>query len=151
MKILNIYTIKGNSGKLYQKEINNAIIRSQCDRYKHEEKASKFLILVLKKGMLFKIRLEPFHAMKKETISELFKFYKALFQKNIKVKTKRLVNVMVSETEFLMVELSVKNKVIESLLLSQSMLRDELLCSFKSASGKIYAKGIYHNRSIINM
>ena len=151
MKILNIYTLKGNSGKLYQEEINNAIIRSQCDWYKHEEKPSKFLILVLKKGMLFKIRLEPFHAMKKETISELFKFYKALFQKNIKVKTKRLVNVMVSETEFLMVELSVKNKVIESLLLSQSMLRDELLCSFKSASGKIYAKGIYHNRSIINM
>ena len=151
MKILNIYTLKGNSGKLYQEEINNAIIRSQYDWYKHEEKPSKFLILVLKKGMLFKIRLEPFHAMKKEKINELFKFYKALFQKNIKVKTKRLVNVMVSETEFLMVELSVKNKVIESLLLSQSMLRDELLCSFKSASGKIYAKDIYHNRSIINM
>ena len=151
MKILNIYTLKGNSGKLYQEEINNAIIRSQCDWCKHEEKPSKFLILVLKKGMLFKIRLEPFHAMKKEKINELFKFYKALFQKNIKVKTKRLVNVMVSETELLMVELSVKNKIIESLLLSQSMLRDELLCSFKSASGKIYAKDIYHNRSIINM
>ena len=37
---------------------------------------------------------------------------------------------MVSETEFLMGELSVNNKFIESLLLSQSMLRDELLCSF---------------------
>ena len=39
-------------------------------------------------------------------------------------------NVMVGETEFLRTELTAKNKVIENLILSQSMLRDELLCSY---------------------
>ena len=39
-------------------------------------------------------------------------------------------NVMVGEIEFLSTELTAKNKVIESLILSQSMLRDELLCSY---------------------
>ena len=38
-------------------------------------------------------------------------------------------NVMVGEIEFLRAELTAKNKVIESLLLSQSMLYDELFCS----------------------
>ena len=39
-------------------------------------------------------------------------------------------NVMVGEIEFLRTELTAENKVIESLILSQSMLRDELLCSY---------------------
>ena len=39
-------------------------------------------------------------------------------------------NVMVGEIEFLRTELTAKNKVIESLILSLSMLRDELLCSY---------------------
>ena len=38
-------------------------------------------------------------------------------------------NAMVGEIEFLRAELTAKNKVIESLLLSQSMLYDELFCS----------------------
>ena len=38
-------------------------------------------------------------------------------------------NVMVVEIEFLRVKLTAKNKVIESLILSQSMLGDELLSS----------------------
>ena len=55
---------------------------------------------------------------------------------------------MVHKTEFLRAELTAKNKVIESLLLSRSMLRDELICSYKSGSGKISAEGICDNRSI---
>ena len=38
-------------------------------------------------------------------------------------------NAMVGEIEFLRTDLTAKNKVIESLLLSQSMLYDELFCS----------------------
>ena len=56
-------------------------------------------------------------------------------------------NVMVGEIEFLRAELTAQNKVIESLILSQSMLRDELLWSYKSASGKISA-GVCDSRSI---
>ena len=55
---------------------------------------------------------------------------------------------MVGETEFLRAMLTAKNKLIKSLLLSQSMLRDELLCSYKSASGKISAEGICDNTSV---
>ena len=55
---------------------------------------------------------------------------------------------MVGEIEFLRAELTAKNKVIESLLLLQFMLRDELFCSYKSPSGKIFAEGICDNRSI---
>ena len=47
-------------------------------------------------------------------------------------------NVIAGEIEFLRAELTVENKVIESLLLSQSMLREDLLCSYRSASGKIF-------------
>ena len=50
---------------------------------------------------------------------------------------------MVGEIEFLRAELTAKSKVIENLILSQSMLRDELLCSYKSGSRKISAEGIY--------
>ena len=50
---------------------------------------------------------------------------------------------MIGEIEFLRAELTAKSKVIENLILSQSMLRDELLCSYKSGSGKISAEGIY--------
>ena len=57
-------------------------------------------------------------------------------------------NKMVREIEFLRAQLTAKSKVIESLLLSQSMLRDELICSYKSGSGKISAEGICDNRSI---
>ena len=57
-------------------------------------------------------------------------------------------NVMVHEIEFLRAELTAKNKVTESLLLSQSMLRDELICSYKSGSGKISTEVICDNRSI---
>ena len=45
--------------------------------------------------------------------------------------------VMVGEPEFLRAELTAKNKVTANLILSLSMLRDELLCSRKSASGNI--------------
>ena len=55
---------------------------------------------------------------------------------------------MVHKTEFLRAELTAKNKVIESLLLSQSLLCDELICSCKSGSGKISAQGICDNRFI---
>ena len=54
-------------------------------------------------------------------------------------------NVMVGEIEFLRAKLTAKNKVMESLLLSQSMLRDELICSYKSPSGKIFAEGMCDN------
>ena len=47
-------------------------------------------------------------------------------------------NVIAGEIELLRAELTVENKVIESLLLSQSMLREDLLCSYRSASGKIF-------------
>ena len=53
--------------------------------------------------------------------------------------TRNTDNVMVEEIEFLRAELTGKNKVIESLILLQSMLRDELLCFYKSASAKISA------------
>ena len=55
---------------------------------------------------------------------------------------------MVRGIEFVRAELTAKNKVIESLLLPQSMLHDELICSYKSGSGKISAGGICDNRSI---
>ena len=56
---------------------------------------------------------------------------------------------MVAEIEFLRVELAAENKVIESLILSQSMLRDERLCSYKSPLGKVSAEGgVCGNRSI---
>ena len=57
-------------------------------------------------------------------------------------------NEMVGETEFLRAELTAEKKVIENLLLSQSMLRDELLCSYKSASGNIFAESICDNRPV---
>ena len=50
---------------------------------------------------------------------------------------------MIGEIEFLRAELTAKSKIIENLILSQSMLRDELLCSYKSGSEKISAEGIY--------
>ena len=56
--------------------------------------------------------------------------------------------VMVGEVEFLRAELTAKNKVTEKLILSLSMLRDELLCSRKSASGNISAEAVCDNRSI---
>ena len=55
---------------------------------------------------------------------------------------------MVGEIEFLRTELTVKNKVIESLILPQSMLCDELFSSNKSPSSKISAEGLCDNRSI---
>ena len=57
-------------------------------------------------------------------------------------------NVMVGGIEFLRVMLTAKNKVIERLILSLSMLLDELLCSYKSATGKISAEDVRGNRSI---
>ena len=57
-------------------------------------------------------------------------------------------NVIVGEIEFLRVELTTKNEIKESFLLSQSMLRDEFLCSYKYASGKISREGICYNRSV---
>lgn len=59
---------RGKLGKLYQLKANDAISRSKDDLYKHGEKPSKFF-LVLKKSKLLKIRLEPFHAIKKKTIN----------------------------------------------------------------------------------
>ena len=53
--------------------------------------------------------------------------------------TRNTDNVMVEEIECLRVELTGKNKVIESLILLQSVLRDKLLCFYKSASAKISA------------
>ena len=56
---------------------------------------------------------------------------------------------MVVEIEFLGAELAAENKVIERLLLSQSILHDERLCSYKSPSGKVSAEGgVCGNRSI---
>ena len=56
---------------------------------------------------------------------------------------------MVVELEFLRAELAAENKVIERLLLSQSILHDERLCSYKSPSGKVSAEGgVCGNRSI---
>ena len=63
MKILNIYTIKEKLEKVHQEKINGALIRSYFKWYQHEEKSFFFN---LKKGMTFKIRLEPFHAVKKK-------------------------------------------------------------------------------------
>ena len=57
-------------------------------------------------------------------------------------------NVMVGEIEFLRVELTATNKVIESLLLLQSVLHDELIYSYKSGSGKIFAEVKRDNRFI---
>ena len=53
------------------------------------------------------------------------------------------MNLTNSEIKFLRAELSAKNKIIEeSLVLPESMLRDELLFSYKSASGKTSAKDL---------
>ena len=57
-------------------------------------------------------------------------------------------NVMVGGNEFLRVMLTAKNKVIERLILSLSMLLDKLLCYYKSAAGKISAEDVRGNRSI---
>ena len=44
--------------------------------------------------------------------------------------------------------MTAKNKAIESFLLSQSMLHDELLWSYKSAPRRVYGKSTCDNRSI---
>ena len=61
--------------------------------------------------------------------------------------TRKTDYVMVGEIQFLRAKFTAKNKVIESSTLSQSMFRDQLLCSYKSASGKIPAEGVCDNRS----
>ena len=48
-----------------KEKLENVIIRSKSDWYEHWENRLSFL-LILKKGILFKIRLEQFHAMKKK-------------------------------------------------------------------------------------
>ena len=63
------------------------------------------------------------------------------FKDDIAELKRNTYNVMLGEIEFLRTELSAKIKFVESLILSQSMLRDELLCYDKSTSGKICAEG----------
>ena len=71
------------------------------------------------------------------------------FKDGIAERKRNTDKVMVGEIGFLQSELTARNKVIESLILLQSMLRDELLCYYKSASGKISAEGgVCDNRSI---
>lgn len=55
-------------------------------------------------------------------------------------------HVRVGEIEFLRAELIAKNKVLESLLLPQSILCTELICSYKSDSRKLFAGDLSHNR-----
>ena len=56
---------KGKLEEFYQEKINNVIIRGKCDWYEDWKKSFSFL-LILKKGMLFKIKLEQSHVIKKK-------------------------------------------------------------------------------------
>ena len=55
---------------------------------------------------------------------------------------------MVGEIAFLRAGLTRKNEIVESLLLSQSMLHDEFLYVYKFTFDKISGKTICDNRSI---
>ena len=76
--------------KLYQGKINGAIIRSRCDWYEHGEKSSKFF-LNLEKNRAVQNQIRTISCSEKEITdekeinTELFKFYKALFEPKINV------------------------------------------------------------------
>ena len=74
--------------KLYEGKINGAIIRSRCDWYEHGEKSSKFF-LNLEKNCAVQNQIRTISCSEKEITdekeinTELFKFYKVLFEPKI--------------------------------------------------------------------
>ena len=71
--------------KLYQGKINGATIRNRCDWYEHGEKSSKFF-LNLQKNCTVQNQITNISCSEKEISNgkeintELFKFYKVLFE-----------------------------------------------------------------------
>ena len=76
--------------KLCQGKINGAIIRSRCNWYEHREKLSKFF-LDLEKNCAVQNQLRTISCSEKEITdekeinTELFKFYKMLFEPKINI------------------------------------------------------------------
>ena len=74
--------------KLYEGKINGAMIRSRCDQHEHGEKSSKFF-LNLEKNCAVQNQIRTISCSQKEITdekeinTELFKFYKVLFEPKI--------------------------------------------------------------------
>ena len=82
---------KGKLEEFYQEKINNIIIRGKCDWYEDWKKSFKFFV-DLEKRHAIQNQIRTISCDKKEItdereiIKKVFKFYKALFQKNQRLK-----------------------------------------------------------------